>query len=65
MSTVTFKDGFKWKVLDADAAISLFSEGGAELFALYADESESLITNAADLMFYVNTNHKIAIEIGY
>ena len=57
------KDNFIWKEV-SDSAIDLFRANAVELFAVYHDESESLLESEDEIKFCNDNNIPICIEVG-
>ncbi|GAE14616.1 hypothetical protein ACTMKN_11005 [Bacteroides pyogenes] len=57
------EDGFVWHVLtEAEAKQAL---GKVEVFALYDDDSESLIENEKDIETHIRRGGYVGIEVGF
>ncbi len=58
------KDNFVWKLVNNQAK-ELFSTGIFEIFALYGDDSESLIETSTQLNEALEQGLDIGIEVGF
>jgi hypothetical protein len=64
MTTKTMKDGFVYLVV-TDKAKEIYTSGIFELYALYEDDSESLIESHEQLNEALEQGLDIGISVGY
>jgi hypothetical protein len=62
MQVLQANDGFLWADV-THIAESLWYKGEWDLYAIYDDNSEHLIENEDDLIFYMEQKNIIAIEL--
>ena len=62
MQVLQANDGFLWGDV-TNIAESLWYNGEWDLYAIYDDNSEHLIENEDDLIFYMEQKNIIAIEL--
>ena len=62
MRTKITKDGFIWLVVQKNTAIALFKNEDAEVYRLYADDSEGLIENLAD---FSEHDGEFGVKLGF
>lgn len=58
------KDGFVYKLVTADKAKKILYQNLFELYAIYDDDSESLIETLSDLDRAIEQNNEIGIPVG-
>jgi|LakMenEpi03Aug12_release.lakeMendotaPanAssembly.Ray.scaffolds.fasta_scaffold599104_3 hypothetical protein len=58
------KDGFVYKLVTPDKAKQILYQNLFELYAIYDDDSESLIESLSDLDKAIEQNNEIGIPVG-
>lgn len=58
------KEGFVWRIVDAETAKELFHESSLPIFALYSDDSEAEIQTIEELEEAIKY-HQVGIEVGF
>lgn len=58
------KDNFVWKILTLEEAEAIFEENIFEVFTLYPDGSEKLVTDIQDIISTIDSGLDVGIEVG-
>ena len=58
------KDNFVWKILTLEEAEAIFEENIFEVFTLYPDDSEKLVTDIQNIISTVDSGLELGIEVG-
>ncbi len=58
------EDGFIWKIINSELAKKLFLSDLVDLYSLYPDDSDSLITSFSELVKAIDDDLRIGLEVG-
>lgn len=58
------EDGFIWKIINPELAKKLFLSDLVDLYSLYPDDSDSLITSFSELVKAIDNDLRIGLEVG-
>lgn len=58
------EDGFIWKIINPELAKKLFLSDLVDLYSLYPDDSDSLITSFSELSKAIDDDLRIGLEVG-
>lgn len=59
------RDGFIWRLISSEDAISLYVNCNTEIYQLYDDETEALVDSFEDLKSSAARGGYFGIEVGY
>tara|TARA_R110000868_G_scaffold9795_1_gene48204 strand:- start:7446 stop:7748 length:303 start_codon:yes stop_codon:yes gene_type:complete len=62
---IKFKDGFSWLVLTPEQALKSLSNNCFSLYAIFDDETESLIESLDELAEAMEQGTPVGIELGF
>ena len=63
---IKFKDGYSWLPLNYSEAIKIFkSNSNINMYAIFEDETESLVTSVGEILECLEMKVPVCIELGF